>query len=202
MMKHRKLYTLLAVVTSLSSLLLLAACGREIQRNNTTETQVERIEATKTDKDTVFRPPTTAPETALAIPSPTAMVNATSTFAPTLRPSATAPCSDDLLFVEDSTIPDGSSIKVNDAIDKRWLVENNGSCNWGPDYRLRLIEGPSLGAATEQALFPALSGTQALIRILFQAPAAAGAYRSAWQAHRPSGEAFGDIIYIDIQVID
>jgi hypothetical protein len=79
-------------------------------------------------------------------------------------------------------------------------VENNGSCNWDAGYRLKLSGGPDLGAAAEQALFPARSGTQAVIRIVFTAPTEPGAYRSAWQAYSPDGQAFGDLIFIEIQV--
>jgi hypothetical protein len=85
-------------------------------------------------------------------------------------------------------------------VDKRWLVENSGSCNWGEQYRLRLIEGPDLGAEPEQALYPARTGTQSVIRILFTAPLEPGRYRSAWQAYSPLGEPFGELFYLEIVV--
>ena len=67
-------------------------------------------------------------------------------------------------------------------LDKQWLVQNSGDCNWDARYRLRLISGDALGAATEQALYPARAGTQATLRILFTAPQEAGDYVSEWQA--------------------
>jgi len=91
-------------------------------------------------------------------------------------------------------------VAPGEGLDKRWLVENNGTCNWDQGYRLKLVAGPDLGAATEQGLYPARSGTQATIRIVFAAPAEAGAYRSAWQAYSPDGQSFGDPVFIDIQV--
>jgi hypothetical protein len=63
------------------------------------------------------------------------------------------------------------------------------------------LDGNALGAVEEQALYPARAGTQAVIRILFQAPDEPGVYRSAWEAVDPEGNAFGDPIYIEIQVI-
>ena len=66
---------------------------------------------------------------------------------------------------------------------------------------MRLIEGPNLGAVTEQALYPALSGTQVMIQIIFTAPLEPGRYRSAWGAYGPQGDQFGDIIYIEIVVL-
>ena len=74
-------------------------------------------------------------------------------------------------------------------LDKRWEVENSGTCNWDERYRLQLIAGPEMGAPPEQALYPARSGTQAVIRIVFTAPAEPGTYRSAWQAYNPAGRA-------------
>lgn len=91
-------------------------------------------------------------------------------------------------------------VSADSTLDKRWEVENSGSCNWDKNYRLRLIAGPDLNAQKEQALFPARNGTQAVIRVVFKAPKEPGAYRSAWQAFNPGGEPFGDPIFIDIVV--
>ncbi len=57
-----------------------------------------------------------------------------------------------------------------------------------------------MGAATEQALYPARAGAQATLRIIFTAPSDTGTYISTWQAFAPGGEAFGDTIYIQIVV--
>jgi hypothetical protein len=147
----------------------------------------------------LYRAPTAAPDTPLALPIPSDTATA-SLPTDTPRPTATQICSDDLLFLEDLTIPDGTVVLPGLPVDKRWRVENNGSCNWDESYRLRLIEGASLGAASEQALYPARSGTQAVIRILFTAPLEPGRYRSAWQAHNPRGEPFGQLFYLEIIV--
>lgn len=118
----------------------------------------------------------------------------------TIRPSPTQPCQDDLSFQTDLTIPDGSDVSAGATMDKRWEVQNSGSCNWSDGYTLRLIAGIDLGANPEQALYPARSGTHAVIRMVFQAPIEPGTYRSAWQAHSPSGDPFGDPIFIDFSV--
>ena len=149
--------------------------------------------------DDLYRAPTAAPQTPLAPPLPSDTPT-TSPPTETPHPTATQVCEDDLRFLEDLTIPDGTVALPGLPVDKRWLVENSGSCNWGEHYRLRLIEGPSLGAATEQAIYPARAGTQAVIRILFTAPLEPGRYRSAWQAHTPSGEPFGELFYLEIIV--
>jgi len=115
-------------------------------------------------------------------------------------PTPTPPCADALRYIEDLSIPDGSQVSSGESLDKRWSVENSGTCNWDKGYRLKLIAGPDLGASVEQALYPARSGSQATIRILFTAPKDAGVYRSAWQAYNPKGQPFGDPVFIEIQV--
>ncbi len=115
-------------------------------------------------------------------------------------PLSTPVCLDNLTFLSDVTIPDGTEVEPNSTLDKRWEVQNSGNCNWDERYRLRLIAGPAMQASEEQALFPARSGAKAVIQVVFQAPAEPGAYRSAWQAYNPSGQPFGDVIFIDIVV--
>lgn len=139
---------------------------------------------------TIYRPPTAAAfpsgaEPAAGIPS---------------SPPATPECTNSLRFIEDLTIPDGSLVQPAEQLDKQWLVQNDGTCNWDSRYRLRLIGGPEMGAPVEQALYPARSNTQAIIRILLTAPQSAGVYQSAWQAYTPEGLPFGDAIYIKIVV--
>jgi len=138
---------------------------------------------------------------ALFVPPPPATVTPTPLGTPSeAKPQATQACQDNLSFVSDVTIPDGSEVEANSTMDKRWEVENSGGCNWDERYRLRLISGDSLGAEEEQMLFPARSGTQVTLRIVFQAPVEPGIYRSAWQAYNPDGQAFGDPVFIDFVV--
>jgi hypothetical protein len=142
-----------------------------------------------------FQPPTLeVGSVSLAQPSPT--------LEPTIEilPVATPQCSNLLTYLEDLTIPDGTVVRPGEALDKRWLIQNNGSCNWNENYRLKLISGPALGVPKEQALYPARGGTQAVIRISFTAPDEPGLQRSAWQAFTPQGEAFGDPIFIEISI--
>ena len=147
-----------------------------------------------------FRPPTPpgselqppkATETLLAAP---AAANQPGGATQTLT------CRDNLSFLSDVTIPDGTEVEAELTLDKRWEVENNGNCNWQENYRLRLIAGPDLGAQTEQALYPARSGSSAVLRVVFKAPTEPGTYKSAWQAINPQGDPFGDPFYIEIVV--
>jgi hypothetical protein len=141
-----------------------------------------------------FRPPTTAPTL-----TPTATITPvipTETPVPTLAPV----CLDHLTYVEDVTIPDGTTVQPGAVLDKRWKVRNSGTCNWDGRYRLKLFDGPQLEAPLEGALYPARGGAEALLRLEFVAPSDAGSYRSAWQAVGPQGQPFGDPFYIEIKV--
>jgi hypothetical protein len=153
---------------------------------------------------TPFRPPTAqAPliEPTFIIQPTQEIVILESTPLPTVFPTTNpADCVNDLRFLEDLTIPDNMFSSFGLALDKQWLVENSGTCNWNSAYRLRNIGGAELGAPQEIALYPARAGTQARIQILFTAPFTEGVYESAWQAMDANGNPFGDPIYIRIAV--
>jgi len=125
---------------------------------------------------------------------------ATPTVLQPVVPSPTPTCNNDLAFLNDVTIPDDTIVAPGSKLDKQWLVQNSGNCNWDTHYRLRLISGDALGAPTEQALYPARTGTEATIRILFTAPQETGEYVSEWQAFDASGIAFGQSFFIKIEV--
>ncbi len=153
-----------------------------------------------TSTPTFFVPPTEAPQ---LIPAVQPTIDFTPTIVPTqiaATPTATPPCTNNLTFVKDVTIPDGTTVTPNQSIDKQWLVTNSGTCNWDSDYHLKLISGNAMGAATEQALFPARASAQATLRIVFTAPSTAGDYQSVWKAIAPDGTAFGDEVSIKVSV--
>ncbi len=143
--------------------------------------------STQTQAATSFLPPT-------ALPSPTS--KPVEVVTPTPNPD----CTNVLSFMEDITIPDGEEVKPGASLDKRWQVRNNGTCDWNDQYKIRLISGNGMGSPTEQALYPARTGSAAIIRMLLTAPDEPGTYRSAWQAYDPLGDPFGDPFYIEIVV--
>ncbi len=152
---------------------------------------------------TPFIPPTAPAQliepTLIINPTQNVVIVQTTPF-PTIVIPTTNPtdCINNLTFINDLTILDNSSIAYGATIDKQWLVQNSGTCNWNADYRLRHVGGAALGAPEEIALYPARSGTQATIQITFTTPFTDGEYESAWQAFDPAGLAFGDLIYIRI----
>lgn len=141
--------------------------------------------------------------------TPAATLTATPRFPPptaipptqiNTRPTPTQDCTNGLEFLADLTVPDGALIARGSQIDKRWQVKNTGTCNWDERYSLVLIAGTELGLPKQQALYPARSGSEAVIRMMLTSPFSPGVYTSAWQAFGPSGEPFGDVIYVQFQV--
>ncbi|GAB4497753.1 MAG: hypothetical protein OHK003_07430 [Anaerolineales bacterium] len=148
---------------------------------------------------TPFRPPTAIPPTQIS-PTPTPLP-ATPTFAPTLTATPdTGPCTNELTFLDDLTVEDGTSFSPNATIDKQWLVQNDGTCNWDASYKLKWVGGSTLGVAEEQPLFPARAGVQVTLRIVFTAPSEPGTYQTTWQALDPDGNLFGETVYMEIVV--
>ncbi|GAB4505861.1 MAG: hypothetical protein Fur0043_28620 [Anaerolineales bacterium] len=178
----RRLFLRPGLLATLGAFLLLQACFA-------------------TPTPTPFVAPKAAPPTGLALLGQQPVIPTfTPPAEPTVSPTPTPPCANDLDFLDDLTIPDGTVVSPGVSIDKQWLVQNSGSCNWDARYRLKFAGGDPLGATTEQALYPARAGMQVTLRISFTAPTTPGTYKTAWQAFDPQGEAFGDAIFMEIVV--
>lgn len=170
----------LIIISLVGILIVLSGCFRPLQ--------ADPMEADVP----AFVPPTLVPPTPTIEPIPTQMQNSDQS-----QPDA---CIDNLTFIEDKSIPDGTQVTPGSVIEKEWEVKNSGTCNWGSGYTIRLIGGPALEATSPQDLYPARSGTSLTIKIDFIAPDEPGNYRSAWQAYTPNELAFGDSFYIDFVV--
>ena len=151
---------------------------------------------------TPFRPPTQSQPTQVIILATTTPIPSFVTIVPTetIAPTVEGPCTNGLSFLNDITIDDGTSVTPNTAMDKQWLVQNSGTCDWDSTYKLKWVGGNPFGVSEIQPLFPAKAGNQATLQILFTAPIEPGAYESAWQAVDPQGNFFGDLVFIKIVV--
>ena len=128
------------------------------------------------------------------------MPTAPSQVAEIQLPLTTATCADNLTYLEDLSLPEGTVVQPGASLDKRWLVKNSGTCNWDERYRLKLVSGAELNASIDQALYPARSGAKATIQIVFTAAYTPGTYQNAWQAFDPQGQPFGDPISLRVVV--
>ena len=118
----------------LMTIILLSACGGQDSRS----------------APIYFIPPTVAVKPATPTPIAT----------PTQEPEPTNPstCVNNLRFVSDISYPDNTVVAPGQEIEKIWLVQNNGSCNWEADYTIRNVGGPPMGSSTIVALYPVRSG--------------------------------------------
>ena len=164
---------------------LLFACGRRTA--TLTPTAKETPEPTEV---VALASPT------ISLPEPT-LPQPTETSAPTTE----AACTNDAKFVDDLTVPDGTHILLGQTFSKKWSVQNSGTCDWGPDYRLVLVSGDALGAPSELALYPAKVGATVAWEIPMTAPLTEGEYTGRWQARDPDGNLFGALVFIKIEVV-
>jgi hypothetical protein len=185
MIKNKGLRRFFTFASLFISILILAACGGQAGR--------------PADDSAPFLPPTLSAVEALPTQTPAPTEHPTLSVA-TLRVTPTLPCSNNLTFESDVTIPDGSKVAPGANLDKRWQVKNTGTCNWDARYHFKLVDGDSLGAVSDQALYPARAGSEAVLRLVFTAPPDPGTYRSAWQAFGPDGQTFGDPVFIEVEV--
>ena len=142
---------------------------------------------------TFFHPPSGSASPTTPLPEPSAVAATPDIF-------PTPACTDELTWLVDLTFEDDTVVLPGQSMDKQWLVQNSSACDWDARYRLRNINGETLGAPAEIPLYPARAGAQVTLRIVFLAPSAAGTYKSEWQAVNPAGELFGDTVYIQIIV--
>lgn len=97
---------------------------------------------------TPYHPPAIAFHTTSTAPA-TLMPTSISHSVEIPLPHATPSCTDNLAFLEDITIPNGTVVVPGESVDKRWLVQNSGSCNWDDRYRLKFVSGSELNAPLE-----------------------------------------------------
>jgi hypothetical protein len=109
-------------------------------------------------------------------------------------------CVNDAEFVEDLTIPDLTQVEPGEELDKRWMVQNSGSCDWDSGYRLVNVGGDGFEGPEDIALFPARAGSSAVLQVMLRAPQDPGEHISRWQARSPDGQPFGDEVFVYILV--
>ena len=136
--------------------------------------------------------------------APTLVATAVNT--PTVNPIIPLPtavdinCNSYLTYLDDVTVPDGTTFVPGDEIVKTWSVRNDGDCTWNDKYSLRYIDGSAMEANSRQSLPELAPGEEGEVTVIFTAPQVAGRYYSGWQAYDAKGDPFGDDIYIEIYV--
>jgi hypothetical protein len=146
----------------------------------------------------------------LPTPLPTSVPLPPPTSAP-LPPTATPPgyCIDGMVFVADLTYPDYNMttftlVPPNTPFQKGWRIRNTGSCTWDTRYVLRFVSGnhpeAGMGGAPTPIYGAVPPGSEYDIYVNLVSPSTPGVYQGIWALTNPAGAAFGQRIWVAIQV--
>jgi hypothetical protein len=112
-------------------------------------------------------------------------------------------------FVDDMTIPDDTIVPAAGAFTKTWRLFNNGTRAWGEGYRFAFVQGSvdgkpvggdPLGGPGSVPVAATAPGASIDISVDFIVPSTPGTVRSDWRLRAPSGQAFGDQVFVRVIV--
>lgn len=106
-------------------------------------------------------------------------------------PSGPTTCTLASTFINDVTIPDGTTVAPGGSFVKTWAIQNSGTCSWGGGYYAVLVSGQAFGASSPQPIPAAGAGDTINISINMVAPTTPGTASSVWQIQASNGVVFG-----------
>ncbi len=142
------------------------------------------------------------------LPSFTPVPMISPTFTVTVTPTAratvpvvpvTALC-DDLAYVSDVTIPDGTVIAPGGGFTKTWSIRNTGTCDWSTAYALAFLSGSAMDGSTTKVSAAVAAGGTVNISVGMYAPLTAGTYTGYWRMQNAVGTFFGESVFVKIVV--
>jgi protein phosphatase len=168
------------------------------ESNSPRPTPVIESNSPRPTPEAVFTRPVSSPT---ARPLPTLAESPTPSPTPISTIELPEGCTNRARFFGDVTVPDGTQFSAGQKFEKVWLLLNAETCPWGPGYTIRFIGGVPMGAPPELPLQTLVSPqTNSEIRVPMIAPGEPGEYRSEWQLYDLNGEAFGPVMYLEIEV--
>jgi hypothetical protein len=133
-----------------------------------------------------------------SVPTQTSTTTPTSTETSTLTPTSTpvpvqaaVPC--DLVgFIEDVSIPDGTTFDPGTTFSKTWRLQNVGACSWTTSYDLVFSSGDLMSAPTVVSLPNNVNPGETIdLSVTLTSPLEAGTYQGFWQLRNANGVLFG-----------
>ncbi len=201
-------------------LILLSSCGAGTSLQPTVDsgqmyTQVAATVQAGIALTQSAMPTATATFTMTITTTPTITATATSsTQQPTLTAyvpgsSAGTSTADNITWIADITIPDGTVVTPSDGLHKIWKVQNSGTTTWTTSYKLVWIDITNFNYNDINSVVPVKEvkipkevkpGEQIEITIDLVAPSKNGIYKIFFRMLNPSGQFFGDAGWVLITV--
>jgi ABC-type amino acid transport substrate-binding protein/putative hemolysin len=137
--------------------------------------------------------------TPTAPPPPTVAPPPVETPTP-LGPPTPAPCKSSVKWVSDLSFPDGTTAQPGQPFRKGWLIRNNGTCDWAPDFAISYAYGTYMGGQPVRmgVVVPPEATHEVWMDLV--APTAPGLYQSNYQMLDSQSVPFGAIGWVKIQV--
>jgi hypothetical protein len=106
-------------------------------------------------------------------------------------------------YLADATIPDGTVFDGGEDFKKTWQVQNTGSCKWDEGYKLvykggdEELDPVTVRLQADDFIDPGAVGE---LSVDLTAPLKAGRYTCTWQMQADNGEYFGTELTVVIEV--
>lgn len=149
---------------------------------------------------------TATPEAEAATPTATTAPEATP--APSATPTP-PPCMDGMAWVADLSYDDKGMtappvLQPGQAFTKGWRVRNSGACTWTPGYVLTYSHGNTpaaqMGGQPVAVAQPVAPNATYDFQVNLVAPTTPGVYQGFWEMRNDKGVAFGERVWVGIQV--
>jgi len=133
--------------------------------------------------------------------SPLAPVGDGTFITATINPLVQGAGCNNLAFVRDVNVPDGTVFKPAEDFVKTWKVENSGLCKWLPQYSLVLLSGTDMDAGNTKIQKTVEVGSWSELSVNITAPHKEGTYTSYWRLADANGVPFGATLAVVIEVV-
>lgn len=111
-------------------------------------------------------------------------------------------------FVQDVTIPDGTTVQVGESFVKTWRLQNAGTSTWNTGYSVVFFGGVQMNAPDEVSLEEeVVPGGTIDVSVPMSAPDGLGLQRGDWMLKNSLGQRFGigetgnDAFYVLVNVV-
>jgi hypothetical protein len=112
----------------------------------------------------------------------------------------TVPLIDELAFLADGTIPDGSTLAAGKPFTKTWRIRNTGTSTWSDGYALEYVGGDRMGGPERLPLPELKPGSTGEVSVDLIAPTEPGRHRTTWKGRNARGRFFAFELYADFFV--